>query len=845
MAWNGSVFDRSFWNEEKENVLNQYQKNQPIKRTVVPTFEILFNDDTGFGIYEVEDIDENRFSIKGTFLAPLVVGQTYAVDGYIAEYRGEKQIGVNSIRNVKPVNKKGIVSYLQTLKGLKSKAELIYDVFGDKSIEVLMKDPMEVARQVKGIGKKSVMGWAEQLDKMKDTQVIMSSLFSYGLTPHQAQGLFKKFGEEIIQKIEQNPYCLSLEVRGYGFERCDRIARNMGYDLKSPFRIQEGLIHALKQSSSEGHCFLPIQELMIRTKSLLSIRLSVGEMKQMLAEHAGVQSILYRIGEKEYDINYNELRQAYDNYNMERQKSKKDVCRYTVVSFNEDEIGEQIKEVSLQRRIIYDDGNVYLRELYQDEKQVSKRVVALANATSSFKKPMNIEAELKKYLLSKGYTLEKKQHEAVVTFSSNKGGFYLLLGNAGCGKTFTLKIILAMIERQFEKDGQKCRIKVLAPTGKASKVASKSTERDCMTIHRGLGFNPVEGFTFNEDEPLEADVVIIDESSMMDISIAKSLLNAIANGTTVIFMGDTKQLPSVGAGNVLKDLIASDIVKIVMLDVVKRQGAMSGIIRNANRIINGEMIETCDDTKDAFVIKRQSSEAIIQAILDSMKRILTFPGYTMDDIQVLAPQRTGSVGTYLLNYVIQQEFNHQNNNGIKVLNQKFDVTVDHKKGPQSFELFFQKGDKVIHTNNEYDMAWYVKGHYNDYLKDEQTIGITNGECGVIEDIIKVKEKDDTFTRIIVRYEDKYVFYDDSFGSLDHAWALTIHKSQGSQWKAVIMPIATAHMNMLDNNLLYTGYTRAELFNCVIGQEQAIRHAIKTYKTTNRYTALSEKIKEAS
>jgi exodeoxyribonuclease V alpha subunit len=844
MSWNGGLFDRSFWKEEKENVLNQFQKNQPIKRTIVPMFEILFNDDTGFGIYEVEDIDENRFSIKGTFVAPLVVGQTYAVDGYIAEYRGEKQIGVNSIHNVKPVNKKGIVSYLQTLKGLKSKAELIYDVFGDKSIDVLMKEPMEVARQINGIGKKSVMNWAEQLDKMKDSQVVMSALLGYGLTPHQANQLFKKFGDEIVQKIEQNPYVLSLQVRGYGFERCDRIARNMGYDPKSSFRIQEALVHVLTQASTEGHCFLPLDELISRTVMLLTIRLSAGEMKQMLSEHFGVNTILYRIGELEYNIQYNDLREAYDNYEMERNLRKKEALRFAVVKFKGDEIGEQMKEISLQRRIVFDDGNIYIREHYQDEQQVSKRAIALANATSPFKKPMNIEIELKKYLLSKGYTLEKKQHEAVVTFSANKGGFYLLLGNAGCGKTFTLKIILAMIEKQFELNGEKCRIKVFAPTGKASKVASKSTERECMTIHRGLGFNPVEGFMFNEDEPLECDVLIVDESSMMDISIAKSLLNAIANGTKVIFMGDTKQLPSVGAGNVLKDLIASGVVQIVMLDVVKRQGAMSGIIRNANRIINGEMIESCEDTKDAFVINRKTVEGAIKGILDSMKRILTFPDFTMEDIQVLAPQRTGPIGTYVLNYLIQQEFNSHNNGGKRILNQKFEATINEKKGRETILLYFQKGDKVIHINNEYDMPWYIKGDFNDYLKDPSTIGITNGECGVIEDIIEVKEKNDTFTRIIVKYEDKYVFYDDSFKNLDHSWALTIHKSQGSQWKAVIMPMMKQYYNMLDNNLFYTGYTRAELFSCVVGQPEAIYHAIKTHKSIVRYTALDEKIKEA-
>ena len=846
MTWNAGLFDRSFWNESKENVLEQYQKNQQMKKIVVPTFEILYNENTGFGIYSVEDPDENNFSITGTFVAPLVLGQTYSVDGYIKEYRGEKQLGVNAIRNVKPVNKRGIVAYLQTLKGLKNKAELIYDVFGDKSIDVLMKDPMEVARQVHGLGKKSVLNWSEQLDKMKDQQAFLSALLGFGLTPHQATTLFKKYGEEIVPMIEENPYFLSREVRGYGFERCDRIARTMGYDPKSPFRIQEGLIHALTKASSEGHCFLPLEELIVQTISLLSIRLSAGEMNQMLNEHHGVQSILYRIGENEYQINYNELREAYDNYRMERSQRKKESHRYAVVKMDGDEIGEQVKEISLQRRIVYNDSNIYLRELFQDEQQVAKRVVSIATSSSSFTKPLDMERELNKYLKQKGYELETKQHDAVILFTEKKGSFYVLNGSAGCGKTFTLKIILAMLERQFEADGRKCRIKVLAPTGKASKVATKSTERDCMTIHRGLGFNPIEGFTYNEDEPLEADVLVVDESSMMDISIAKHLFNAVANGTKVILMGDTKQLPSVGAGNVLKDLIASGIVEIVTLDVVKRQGAMSGIIRNANRIINGEMIESCEDTKDAYVIQRQTVEGAIKGILDSMKRILSFPDYTMDDIQVLAPQRTGSVGTYMLNYLIQQEFNSHNNSGLRVLNQKFDVTLDHKKGSETFELHFQKGDKVIHINNEYDMTWYVKGDYNQYLVDNGTIGITNGECGVIEDILKVtNDKNDTFTRIIVKYEDKFVFYDDHFANLDHSWALTIHKSQGSQWKAVIIPMMKQHYNMLDNNLFYTGYTRAELFSCVVGQPEAIRHAIRTYKTITRYTALDEKIKEVS
>lgn len=846
MAWNGTLFDRSTWQDEKkENVLNDLKKNQSIKRTVIPTFEILYSNDSGFGVYVVEDTEENQFSVRGTFVAPLIIGQTYTVDGYITEYRGEKQIQVNTIHNVKPVNKRGIIAYLQTLKGLKSKAELIYEVFGDESINVLMKDPLQVSKQIRGIGVKSVVLWADQLDKMKDSQAFLSALLGYGLTPNQANALFKKYGEEIVEKIEQNPYFLAKEVRGYGFERCDRIARSMGFDPKSPFRMQEALLHVLDQASNEGHCFLPLNELIARTGSLLTIRMTEPEMNQYLAEQKGVDIVIYRVGEKAYEIPYNELRTAYDNYRWERNKRKKEKLRYVVVSFNEDEIGEAIQAISLERRIVFDDGNIYLRQIFQYQKVVSERVVEIARSKSSFNTELNLTTELDAYLTKQGYELEDKQYEAIVNFSKNKGGFYILNGSAGCGKTFTLKIILAILEYRYSKEKKKCKVKVLAPTGKASKVASKSTERECLTVHRGLGFNPGDGFSYNEENPLDAHVLVVDESTMLDISISKDLMLAIANGTKVIFMGDTKQLPSVGAGNVLKDLIASETVEIVTLDVVKRQGALSGVVLNANRIINGEMIETCEDTKDAYVLHRQTPEGAIKAILASIKRILTFPDYTLEDIQVLAPQRTSSVGTYMLNHSIQQAFNSENNEGKRVLNLRFDVTLDDRRGQETFELYFQKGDKVIHTNNEYDKEWYQRGEFNEYLVDKDVLGITNGECGVIEDILVVKDGNETKTRIIVKYEDKFVFYDNNFQSLDHSWALTIHKSQGSQWKAVIIPIMMQNFMMLDNNLFYTAYTRAEKFSCVVGQPEAIKHAIKTYKTITRYTALSEKLQQVA
>lgn len=837
------LFDIKLQEEKlKQNVLESYKNNEPITKTAIPSFEIMYREDSGFGIYICEDENENKFSMKGTFVSGLVIGQTYEVKGTVTAYKGEKQISVGNIRNVKPINKKGIIAYLQTLKGLKSKAETIYEKFGDKSIEILMDDPLHVANSISGIGEKSVMNWKSQLDKMKDSQNTMASMLGYGLSMKESKKLFDEYKDDIIEKIESNPYFLAKEVRGYGYEKCDRIARNIGLDPKSKFRLQEGIIHILQEASSEGHCFLPLEELVKKSVQLLSVKLTAQEMNKLKIENRNKSVFDYTIGEQTYQISYNDLSSQLYRYNSERSAKKKEAQRYVVVPITDGEIGEQLQEISVQRRIVYEEGKIYLANLYVEEQKVAKRVRLLSEEENFFKS-IPIETTLNDYLKMNSMSLEDMQRKAVIDFAEKKGGFYILNGSAGCGKTFTLKIILKILEMQYRKNGKSFKVNVFAPTGKASKVATKSTGIECVTVHRGLGYNPHEGFAFNEDEPLECDVLVVDESSMLDITLTMHLLNAIAQGTKVIFMGDTKQLPSVGAGNVLLDLIESGVVKVVTLNVVKRQGSMSGIIRNANKIINGESIQTYEDTRDAFVLHRQTAEGTQKALLQSIKNIMKFDGYTFEDIQVLCPQRAGTIGTYMLNYLIQQEFNPQSD-GLKVLNKTFQITRDPNSEMETIHLYFQKGDKVIHIRNNYDMEWYEKGNFADYLKDENTIGITNGECGVIEDIQEMKDSNgDKFTRIIVRYEDKYVFYDEGVAELDHSFALTIHKSQGSQWKAVILPIMKQHYMMLDNNLFYTGYTRAELFNVVIGQPEAISHAIRTHKSRDRYTNLNNKINE--
>lgn len=862
--------------QKKETILDSISNGTPVTKIIIPVFQITYKEESGFGVYTCIDVHssqgdiENKYSIKGTFVFPLILGQTYEVTGtvcsYKTEYVEEKQINATSTKNIRPVNKRGIISYLQTLKGLKSKADDIYNKFGDKCVDILINDPMRVAKEIKGIGKRSVLSWSEQLEKMKDSQQTMATLLGYGINPKQSKALYDKYGDNIINKIEGNPYFLALEVRGYGFKNCDKIARNMGYNPKSKFRIHEGIVHVLTEATMDGHCFLPKDVLVNEAIELLRYRLTAQEMTKFLVEKINEKEFEYYIGMQKFMINYAELRKQFDLYNREQNPRKKEFLRYTVVDFEEADIVLQFEELRQQERIIIDitkskkdeseknnseenekdtseDVKIYLTYLYYDECRVAKRVIEIAQY-KLFKTKLNFEGELDRYLKVRNICLEEKQRLAVCEFGKTIGGFNVLDGSAGCGKTFTLKIILEMLRMQFLALGRKeFRVKVYAPTGKASKVAARATSLPCATVHRGLGYNPQFGYEYNSENPLEADVVVIDESSMLDITLTKHLLNAIAFGTKVIFLGDIKQLPSVGPGNVLKDLIESEVVKIVTLDVVKRQGLLSGITRNANKIINGEMIYSCEDTQDAYVWYRDSPVAVQKGIIDSIKRIQETKNFDLEDIQVLCPQRTSLVGTYMMNYLIQQEFNPDNNE-IVVQKMKFEIKPASDKPKQTIILNFKKGDKVIHIKNNYNMEWYDKGNYADYVRDKEKFGITNGECGVIEEIKRFKEKEDDKdekTRIIVRYEDKYVFYDDAFDELEHAYALTIHKSQGSQWKAVITPIMKQNFLMLDNNLFYTAYTRAELFSVVIGQKDAIAYAITNHKIRDRYTGLKERI----
>lgn len=826
----------SFYNK-RPKWLEEMSSGDEVKRQVIVISRMVHIEESGYAVYVCEDDTGYTFKVAGTFPIPLIEGQTYLVKGEINVYRGDKQIKCQSAQLEKPTSRHAVITFLKTLKGLNKRAEYLYEKYGGEIIEILIKEPMRVANEVSGIGKKSVTSWSEQLKVLEDDYRTISTLLGYGISMRQAKKLLERYKGYIIEMIEANPYFLAEEVRGFGFLKCDEIARQIGHDPKSQYRIQQGILHVLKESMSDGHCYLPKDELLKRAKECLDFKLTANEMKQLIDKHKGKQEFEYPFGEKSYTVPYQTLLKHWNDYQRERSAWNKEKHRYRVISFELEDILSHLMVLEDNSKIVIKDDMVYLIYLYHAELKVAEKIIRLMlEPQDTFE---GVDRDIEAYLSEKGLQLEDMQHQAVYEFASKTGGMYILNGSAGCGKTFTLNVILAVMEQQYKKNRKPFRVKVFAPTGKASKVAKKATGRDACTVHRGLGYRPDIGFEFNEDNPLEADCVILDESSMLDILLAQSLFEAIPPGCKVIFMGDTKQLPSVGAGNVLLDLINGGMIPVITLNVVKRQAEHSGIIRNANKIINGEMISSCQDTADAYVIRKQNAFDVQETMVRSMERLIDSNRYSFEDIQILCPQKNGEIGTYVMNWVIQQTFN-PNPSGEKVLNRNIKKKHSQTEEIMDVPLYFQAGDKVMHVANNYQMVWYQKNELGEYVEDRENIGITNGECGVIEGIEKEKVMGVNQIKMIVRYEDGYVMYYDTFEELDHSYAMTIHKSQGSQWPAVIIPIMMENYNMLDNSIFYTGYTRSKDFNCVIGQSEAINHAVKTFKNRKRYTSLEQK-----
>lgn len=817
--------------------LDKYKPGTELSEKVICKSEVVYLDDSAFGVYNVEDEEGNSFKIQGVFHGGLRENATYKVKGKVVTYKGESQLKIVEFAPCKPVTKKGIIAYLKTLHGLKNKADLIYDEFGDECIEVLIKNPMEVSEKIKGIGKKSVIKWQEQLKELEDNQQLFLRILGYGISHKNAQKLLSKYGERIIDTIDEDPFLLANEVKGYGFLKCDKIFLESGKSPNNESRIRAAVMFVLEQSKTEGHCFLPYDELAIRLLDILSIKLNINEMTSIYNQNKHLDKVVIEKYERSYTIDIKLLNDKINEYYSARKQSEKEDAKYMLFEVDIADISNQINYLITDRKIIYDDKRVYLKSLFFAEISFAKHIKRLATYEQVFERSV-VEKIVDDICREKDIVLEAKQREACVEFNLSKNGIYLLIGSAGTGKTFVLNIILEVGKRleQMFKTQIKSKILAVAPTGKASKVASKSIGRECFTIHRSLGFNPEEGFDKCEGNPYEEDMIVCDESSMLDIELANNFVKAIQSDSRLFLLGDIKQLPSVGPGNVLKDLIESGIVKVVILDVIKRQGVLSGIVSCANKVIEGQMISS-EPTKDMFLMETETISETKDKVIRSIRRVLTFEGYSLDEIQVLLPQRTGALGVHMFNHVLQETFNPKKPDELRMLKGKFEARLDENSPIQEFPIYIYKGDKVIHIKNNYKLELYEKDMCGTYRKTKKA-GITNGECGVVEDIVKIN--DDT-TRVIVKYDDYYVFYDDGVYEIELCYATTIHKSQGSAWKAVILPVVKSHTNMLSNNLLYTGITRARDFLVIVGSKKAVWTAIRTHKVSSRYTALKDRL----
>lgn len=621
----------------------------------------------------------------------------------------------------------------------------------------IIEEEPERLAEVKGISQRKAMEIADQVNSKKDLREAMIFLQNYGITMNLAVKIYNKYGNDVYTVLQENPYQIADDIEGVGFRTADEIATRIGIRSDSDFRIRSGILYALLTATTEGHCYLPESELVKRTAELLEI------------------------GDELIEKHFMDL--ALD--------------RKIIMNSKEDEV------------------QIYSAPFYYMEVNTAVMLKAL---DQEYDVPeIEVKACLKKIEKETGLELEQHQAEAVVEAARN--GLLIVTGGPGTGKTTTINAII----RYFEAEGMD--IFLAAPTGRAAKRMSETTGYEARTIHRMLevsgGPEGTGGFERNEQNPLETDVIIIDEMSMVDISLMYALLKAITAGTRLILVGDTNQLPSVGPGSVLKDIISSQQFHTVMLTKIFRQATESDIVVNAHRINEGEGIVLDNKSKDFFFLKRYDADKIINVTLQLVKQKL--PGYVNAsefDIQVLTPTRKGLLGVERLNSILQQYVN---------------PPAKDKKEYEHAGRVFREGDKVMQIKNDYQLEWEVRNRFG--LAIDKGTGIFNGDMGIIESISEYAEQ------MTIRFDENHMV-DYSFKQLDeleHAYAITIHKSQGSEYPAVVIPLMNGPRMLMNRNLIYTAVTRAKQCVTIVGDDVCFGQMVQNNFEQKRYTGLAQRL----
>lgn len=674
------------------------------------------------------------------------------------------QFKVTSYEETQPEDETTIERYLGSgaIKGIgPALAARIVRRFKTDTFRIIEERPEELA-SIKGISERMAMEIADQVAEKRDMRKAMLFLGKLGIGMNLAVKIYKAYGEELYKIVEENPYRLADDIEGVGFKIADEIARNAGVELSSPFRIKSGIIYTLMQAVANGHTYLPMDELLERASNILGT--FIENAQDLLVELVIARKITVRKVD-EVDVVYPSAL-----YNTELAIAKK------------------LSELAINH---YVDGEAFLKKLSM------------------------IEAR-------ENIALDELQKEAVKESVSN--GVLVVTGGPGTGKTTTIN---AMI-KYFENVGMDIRL--AAPTGRAAKRMTEATGYDAQTIHRLLELSGVlsedsSGAVFerNEQNPLEADVIIIDEMSMVDVFLMNNLLKAITVGTRLVLVGDANQLPSVGPGNVLRDIIDSGKFSVVKLNKIFRQEAAGDIVVNAHKINKGEKFEIGPSSKEFPFIKRMDANSIINATVTLIKEKL--PKYTnshMNDIQVLTPTRKGNLGVERLNSVLQE-----------YLNPKTPNKIEKELGG----VIFREGDKVMQIKNNYKISWEIRGKHG--IPVEEGMGVFNGDTGIIDNVNLF------LSELTVKFEDdKYVTY--SFkeaDELEHAYAVTVHKSQGSEYPAVVLPLLDGPKMLMNKNILYTAVTRAKKCICVVGDDRTFYEMVSNENEHKRYSSLKLRIME--
>ncbi len=729
------------------------------------------NVENGYTVFEFacEDGDEEILeTCVGTF--PFINEGEYMVlyGNVVTHPTYHKQFKVEKSESRDPDDVVSMLRYLGSgaIKGIGGGlAKRITDKFGDRTFEIIEREPERLS-EVKGISEKKAADIASQFEEKREMRNALLFLQQYGISNQLAVKIYKTYREDLYGIIKNNPYKLAEDIRGVGFKIADNIALKTGLDMDSDFRVRAGILYVLGLGGNSGHIYLPEELLYRNCVEFLGV---------------GVEQLMSMIDEMEFD-----------------------------------------------KSIVRDGDKIYLPNLYYSEMNCARMLLDIAKVRSAYDE--SVEAAIGKLQRESDIELDKQQIMAVK--ESLNHGLLVITGGPGTGKTTTINMII----RLLENEGQ--TILLSAPTGRAAKRLNETTGRETQTIHRMLQYNG-EGiseknggfsesgsqgtFERNEWNPLEADVIIIDEMSMVDIYLFTSLLKAVSVGTRLILVGDVNQLPSVGPGNVLRDIIRSECCSVVKLERIFRQAAESDIVVNAHNINRGQPIRLDNKSKDFFCLEREDSHGVLEVMLWLVRdRMPKYTNSTAFDIQVLTPMKKGELGVARCNQVLQKYLNPESG-------EKAQIEV---RG-----TIFREGDKVMQVRNNYQIPWQIRG-FNGVVIDEGT-GVFNGDCGIIQEI-------DNFNKemTVVFDEEKTVKYGFSdMDELELAYAVTIHKSQGSEYPAVVIPLLGGPRVLMNRNLLYTAVTRGKKCVTIVGSKKTVCDMIDNQSEQKRYSTLEIRLKE--